>query len=142
MEQIKKIIEFKDVTKKYPNGYVALKNINLTIYDKDFVFIVGQSGAGKTTLTKLLMCEEFVTSGSLFVKDFNLEKISQNKIPHLRRKLGIVFQDFRLFDNMNVYDNIAFAMRVVGEKPKAIKSCPINFCACVNPLLFFLLIIK
>lgn len=121
MEQLKKVIEFKDVTKKYPNGYVALKNINLSIYENDFVFIVGQSGAGKTTLTKLLMCEEYITSGSLTVDNFNLDKISQNKIPHLRRKLGIVFQDFRLFDNMNVYDNIAFAMRVVGEKPKAIK---------------------
>ena len=121
MEQLKKVIEFKDVTKKYPNGYVALKNINLSIYENDFVFIVGQSGAGKTTLTKLLMCEEYITSGSLTVDNFNLDKISQNKIPHLRRKLGIVFQDFRLFDNMNVYDNIAFAMRVVGETPKAIK---------------------
>lgn len=115
------MIEFKDVSKKYSNGYIALKNINLTIEDGEFVFIVGHSGAGKTTLTKLLMCEEFLTSGSLTVNDYKLERIPQRKIPHLRRTMGIVFQDFRLFENMTVYDNVAFAMRVIGEKPKLIK---------------------
>lgn len=116
-----KIIEFKDVTKKYSNGHIALKNINLTINKGEFVFIVGHSGAGKTTLTKLLMCEEYITSGSLTVNGFKLDRIRQRKIPYLRRTMGIVFQDFRLFENMTVYDNIAFAMRVIGEKPKIIK---------------------
>lgn len=115
------MIEFKDVSKKYSNGHLALKNINLTINKSEFVFIVGHSGAGKTTLTKLLMCEEYITSGSLTVNDFKLDRIPQRKIPHLRRTMGIVFQDFRLFDHMTVYDNIAFAMRVIGEKPKSIK---------------------
>ena len=94
------MIEFKDVSKKYSNGYIALKNINLTIEDGEFVFIVGHSGAGKTTLTILLMCEEFLTSGSLTVNDYKLERIPQRKIPHLRRTMGIVFQDFRLFENL------------------------------------------
>lgn len=130
----KAIIEFKDVSKKYSNGHLALKNINLTIKENEFVFIVGQSGAGKTTLTKLLMCEEYLTSGSLTVNNFKLDRIPQRKIPHLRRTMGIVFQDFRLFDNMTVYDNVAFAMRVIGEKPKLIKKRVHYFLDIVNLL--------
>lgn len=115
------MIEFKNVSKTYPNGTVALKNVNLTIADGEFVFIVGHSGAGKTTLTKLLMREECITSGSLRVNNFKLEKLRRSKVPYLRREMGVVFQDFRLFDNMTVFENVAFAMRVTGESNRAIK---------------------
>ena len=115
------MIEFKNVSKTYPNGTVALKNVNLTIADGEFVFIVGHSGAGKTTLTKLLMREECITSGSLRVNNYKLEKLRRSKVPYLRREMGVVFQDFRLFDNMTVYENVAFAMRVIGESNRAIK---------------------
>lgn len=105
----------------YPNGTVALKNVNLKINDGEFVFIVGHSGAGKTTLTKLLLHEEKITSGSLVVNGFKLDKLPARKIPFLRRSMGVVFQDFRLFDNKTAYENVAFAMRVIGEKPTLIK---------------------
>ena len=97
----------------YPNGNEALKDVNLTIRQGEFVFIVGRSGAGKTTLTKLLMCEERVSSGRLHIGPYKLE--------YLRRKMGVVFQDFRLFDNRTAYENIAFALRVTGESKKLIE---------------------
>jgi len=106
------MIDFKNVVKTYPNGTVALKGISLHIDDGEFVFIVGHSGAGKTTLTKLLLCEEKPTSGHLIVGDF--ARIPNYRIPHYRRELGVVFQDFRLLPNKTVYENVAFAMRVVG----------------------------
>ncbi|MBE6678500.1 MAG: cell division ATP-binding protein FtsE [Ruminococcaceae bacterium] len=115
------MIEFKDVTMSYDNDTVALNGINLLIEDGEFVFIVGRSGAGKTTLTKLLMREERVSSGKLTVDKFKLDKMPRRKVPYLRRSLGVVFQDFRLFPNMTVYENVAFAMRVVGEKNSVIK---------------------
>lgn len=115
------MIEFKDVTMVYDNGTPALNGVNLLIEDGDFVFIVGRSGAGKTTLTKLLLREERVSSGKLTVDKFKLDKMPRRKVPYLRRSLGVVFQDFRLFPNMTVYENVAFAMRVVGEKNSVIK---------------------
>ena len=115
------MIEFKDVTMSYDNDTMALNGINLFINDGEFVFIVGRSGAGKTTLTKLLMREERVSSGQLTVDKFKLDKMPRRKVPHLRRSRGVVFQDFRLFPNMTVYENVAFAMRVVGEKNSVIK---------------------
>ena len=115
------MIEFKNVSKTYPNGTVALRNINLTIADGEFTFIVGHSGAGKTTMTKLLLREECITSGSLKVNNYKLEKIRQSKVPYLRREMGVVFQDFRLFNNMTVYENVAFAMRVIGEPNRIIR---------------------
>lgn len=115
------MIEFKDVTMSYDNDTMALNGINLFINDGEFVFIVGRSGAGKTTLTKLLMREERVSSGQLTVDKFKLDKMPRRKVPHLRRSMGVVFQDFRLFPNMTVYENVAFAMRVVGEKNSVIK---------------------
>ncbi|PKM63173.1 MAG: cell division ATP-binding protein FtsE [Firmicutes bacterium HGW-Firmicutes-21] len=115
------MIEFNDVSMVYPNGTVALKNVNLKIEDGEFVFIVGQSGAGKTTLTKLLLREEKISAGKLHVNGFKLEKIRERKIPKLRRTMGFVFQDFRLFDNKTAYENVAFAMRVIGEKPSLIR---------------------
>ncbi|MBO4769709.1 MAG: cell division ATP-binding protein FtsE [Clostridia bacterium] len=114
------MIEFKDVTKVYPNGTEALKGISLTIQDGEFVFIVGASGAGKSTLTKLLTREEKVTGGSIIVDNFNLTKMSSSKVPYYRRKIGVVFQDFRLLNDMTVYENVAFAMQVIGEPDKVI----------------------
>ena len=115
------MIEFKDVSKVYPNGTVALEHVNLTIDDGEFVFVVGASGAGKSTLIKLLLREEKVTSGKLIVGDYDLTKIPNYKIPYYRRQLGMVFQDFRLFEKKTVYENVAFAMRVIGESSREIK---------------------
>ncbi|MBQ3064708.1 MAG: cell division ATP-binding protein FtsE [Clostridia bacterium] len=115
------MIEFNDVTKIFPNGTVALENVNLKIDDGEFVFIVGESGAGKSTLMHLLLREEKVTSGVLRVGDYDLTNIPNYKIPYYRRQLGMVFQDFRLFDKKTVYENVAFAMRVIGEPTSVIK---------------------
>lgn len=115
------MISFQNVSMVYPNGTVALNNVTLNIKDGEFVFIIGKSGAGKTTLTKLLLCEERVTGGTLTVNNFKLNKLPQRKIPYLRRTLGVVFQDFRLFKNKTVYENIAFTLRVIGEDPRIIR---------------------
>ena len=115
------MISFQNVSMVYPNGTAALNNVTLNIKDGEFVFIIGKSGAGKTTLTKLLLCEERVTGGTLTVNNFKLNKMPQRKIPYLRRTLGVVFQDFRLFKNKTVYENIAFTLRVIGEDPRIIR---------------------
>ncbi len=115
------MIEFKNVKKIYPNGTKALDGVNLRIEDGEFVFIVGHSGAGKSTLTKLLLREEKVTSGKLTVDNFDLSKLQNYKVPYYRRKLGVVFQDFRLFDKKTVFENVAFAMRVIGEPSRNIR---------------------
>ncbi len=113
------MIEFKNVTKRYPEGKVALDNLNLKINDGEFVFIMGDSGAGKTTMTKLLLREEKVSGGELWVGDTNLAKMPSARIPKYRRRLGVVFQDFRLFKQKTVFENVAFALRVVGGTPAA-----------------------
>ena len=115
------MIDFTDVKKVYPTGTVALKDVNLHIDDGEFVFIVGQSGAGKTTLTKLLLCEEKMTSGRILIGGYDLSRISKWDVPHYRRKLGVVFQDFRLLPDKTVYENVAFAMQVVGTPKKLIR---------------------
>ena len=115
------MIEFRNVKKEYSTGTVALKDVNLHIDDGEFVFIVGQSGAGKTTLMKLLLCEEKPTAGSIVVGKYNLTTIPDRKIPYYRRQLGVVFQDFRLLPNKTVYENVAFAMQVVGTPANMIK---------------------
>lgn len=115
------MISFQNVSMVYPNGTAALNNVTLNIKDGEFVFIIGKSGAGKTTLTKLLLCEERVTGGTLTVNNFKLNKLPQRRIPYLRRTLGVVFQDFRLFKNKTVYENIAFTLRVIGEDPRIIR---------------------
>lgn len=115
------MIDFRNVKKFYPNGTVALDGINLHIDDGEFVFIVGHSGAGKTTMMKLLLREEAATSGTLIVGDYNLAKIKNKDIPYYRRELGVVFQDFRLFPNKTVYENVAFAMQVIGTPRAMIK---------------------
>lgn len=115
------MIEFKNVSKAYPSGTHALHNVSLKINKGEFVFIVGSSGAGKSTFLKLIMCEERLTEGEVIVDGIKMSKLKRRKIPYLRRKMGIVFQDFRLIEKMSVYDNVAFAMRCVGANNKAIK---------------------
>ncbi|MBO4453018.1 MAG: cell division ATP-binding protein FtsE [Clostridia bacterium] len=115
------MINFDNVSMEYRNGTAAVNEVTLKIEDGEFVFLVGHSGAGKTTLTKLMICEERVSSGILEVNGFRLDKMRSWNIPKLRRTIGVVFQDFKLFDKMTVYENVAFAMRVVGAKPKIIK---------------------
>lgn len=115
------MIEFKNVCKTYKKSknYV-LKNLNLKIDNGEFVFIVGHSGAGKTTLTKLLLREEKVSSGTLHINDYKLEKLRNFRVPYFRRKIGVVFQDFKLLENKTVFENVAFALQIVGVPKKQI----------------------
>ena len=115
------MITFEKVKKTYPNGTVALDGVDLHIEEGEFVFVVGHSGAGKTTLMKLLLREEKPTSGTIRVGDYNLSRLSSFRVPYYRRGLGVVFQDFRLFPKMTVFENVAFAMRVVGTPGKIIR---------------------
>ncbi len=115
------VIEFKHVSKTYDNGTNALRDVSITIEDGEFVFIVGSSGAGKSTFLKIIMREQVANSGSVIINNYNLNKIKKKDIPKFRRTMGIVFQDFRLIPNMTVYDNVAFAMRVIGAKEKDIR---------------------
>ena len=111
------MIQFKNVSKTYPNGTHALSDVNISIEKGEFVFIVGASGAGKSTFLKLIMKEEQPTSGEIIVGGVNTTTMKRRKVPYLRRTMGIVFQDFRLIDKMTVFDNVAFAMRVIGARP-------------------------
>ncbi len=115
------MIKFVNVTKEYENGTVALKNVNLNIENGEFVFLVGSSGAGKTTVTKLLMREQNVTEGEIYLGTEDITKIPHKKIPYLRRKMGVVFQDFRLLEDRTVYENVEFAMQVVGASKREIR---------------------
>lgn len=116
------MIEFRDVSKVYDsNGTKALNNVNIKIEDGEFVFVVGSSGAGKSTFLKLIMHEEKPTEGAVIVGDYSSETIKKRQVPYYRRTMGIVFQDFRLIPKMSVYDNVAFAMRVIGAKEKEIR---------------------
>ena len=115
------MIEFRNVSKVYNNGTEALHNINLKVEKGEFVFIVGSSGAGKSTFLNLITCEERPNEGQVLIDGQDISHIRKGKIPYVRRKMGLVFQDFRLIDHMTVYDNVAFAMRVVGASPKTIK---------------------
>lgn len=115
------MIELINVTKEYDNGTLALDDVSLKIENGDFVFLVGSSGAGKTTVTKLLMREENVTSGSIYLYGEDITKITHREIPYLRRKMGVVFQDFRLLNDRTVYENVEFAMRIVGASRRDIR---------------------
>ena len=115
------MIQFKNVSKVYANGTHALTDINMEIDQGEFVFIVGSSGAGKSTFLKLIMCEEQPTEGEIVINDTVITDLPRRKVPYLRRTMGIVFQDFRLIDNMTVYENVAFAMHVVGASPRDIR---------------------
>jgi len=112
----------ENVTLVYESsGSVALDNVSLTINEGEFVFLVGPSGSGKTTIMKLITGEIRPTKGIIDVNDFDMGSIKRRKLPKMRRTLGVIFQDYRLIENMNVYDNVAFAMRVVGASNKEIK---------------------
>ncbi|MBP3683429.1 MAG: cell division ATP-binding protein FtsE [Oscillospiraceae bacterium] len=115
------MIQFNDVVKTYEQGNNALNGVTMQIEDGEFVFLIGPSGSGKSTIIKLITGELKPTSGTVHVNGYSLERIRKREIPYLRRTVGVVFQDFRLIDKMTVYENVAFAMRVVGAKEKEIK---------------------
>ena len=115
------MIQFTDVVKSYEQGNVALNGVTMQIEDGEFCFLVGPSGSGKSTIIKLITGELKPTSGTVHVNGYSLERIRRREIPYLRRTVGVVFQDFRLIDKMTVYENVAFAMRVVGAKEKEIR---------------------
>ena len=117
------MVQMKNVRKVYESSKtVALDDVSLTVNDGEFVFLVGPSGSGKTTIMKLITGEVRPTSGSVIVNDFDMTTIKRRKLPKMRRTLGVVFQDYRLIENMNVYDNVAFAMRVVGAANSEIRT--------------------
>lgn len=115
------MVEFRNVTKIYPNGTVALKNVSLKIEKGEFVFIIGPSGSGKSTLMKLIMKEEVPTEGEVYVNGYEVSSLDRYDVPYLRRSLGIVFQDFRLLPNKTVYENVAFAMQITEAMPREIR---------------------
>ena len=115
------MVELRDVSVTYSSGVDALNHVSLKINDGDFAFVVGSSGAGKSTMIKLLLKEIDATEGTVLVNGYNLAKLRRKRIPELRRTIGIVFQDFRLIPTMTVYDNIAFVLRVIDAPTKYIR---------------------
>ena len=120
------MIEFRNVHKVYDNGSVALEDVSIHIEKGEFVLVCGHSGAGKSTFIKLLSHEVTPDSGTVIVNDVDVTRIKSSKVPYLRRKLGIVFQDFRLLPSKTVFENIAFALEVIEEKPKVIRDKVLN----------------
>ncbi|KXG77294.1 Cell division ATP-binding protein FtsE [Fervidicola ferrireducens] len=115
------IIEMVGVSKIYPGGCVALRDINVKIEKGEFVFLVGPTGAGKSTFLKLLFREELPTRGQIFINGKNITRLKPKEVPYLRRRLGVVFQDFRLLPQKTVYENVAFAMEVIEASPREIR---------------------
>lgn len=115
------MIQMDNVYKKYSNGVVAANGISVAINKGEFVYVVGSSGAGKSTFIKLMYREEKATSGSVIVAGKDLSKLKNREVPYLRRQLGVVFQDFKLLPRLTVYENVAFAMEVIEEQPKEIR---------------------
>lgn len=115
------MVELKSVSKTYSNGTVALRDVNLRIEKGEFVFLVGPSGSGKSTLVKLMLREEEVTEGEVYVNGYDVSSMTHIEVPYLRRSLGVVFQDFRLLPNKTVYENVAFAMIITEALPKEIR---------------------
>ncbi|HHW49031.1 MAG TPA: cell division ATP-binding protein FtsE [Clostridiaceae bacterium] len=115
------MVEFRNVTKRYDNGTLALQNVNIKIDKGEFVFIIGPSGSGKSTLIKLILKEEDPTEGEVYVNGYEVSALDRYEIPYLRRSLGVVFQDFRLLPNKTVYENVAFAMQITEALPKEIR---------------------
>lgn len=111
----------KDVSKKYRRSTTALRDITVSVNQGDFVYLVGPSGAGKSSFIKLLYREEQVTSGSIYVGEFDLTKLRKKDVPILRRNIGVVFQDYKLLEKKTVFENVAYAMEVIGEKRRNIK---------------------
>jgi len=115
------MIEFTDVVKSYVQGNTALQGVSMQIEDGEFVFLVGPSGSGKSTIIRLITGELKPTSGTVHVNGYSLDRIRKKEIPYLRRTVGVVFQDFRLIPTKTVYENVAFAMRVIGAREREIK---------------------
>lgn len=116
------MIEFRNVSKYYENTATdAIKNISLKIKSGEFVFVVGQSGAGKSTLTKLMIAEQKPTSGEVLINGHQVHQLKRKEIPYFRRGIGMVFQDFRLLENKTVYENVAFAMQIVGATSRQVR---------------------
>lgn len=115
------MIKLEKVTKQYGDRIMALDNVDLHIKHGEFVFIVGQSGAGKSTFVKLLLKEIKTTKGNIIIDGVNINQLHKRKIPYLRRKMGVVFQDFRLLPKKTVYENIAYSMEIIGAKPRDIR---------------------
>ena len=115
------LINIKDVNKRYKNGVTAIYDLNVKIKKGDFVFVIGGSGSGKSTLIKMLYREEKPTSGEIVIGGINVAKLRNSRVYKLRRKLGIVFQDYRLLPKLTVYENVAFTLEVIGEKHSEIK---------------------
>ncbi len=116
-----KLIELKNVYKQYKNGVIALTDINLEISKGEFVFVIGASGSGKSTLIKLLYREEKPSKGEVYIGGINVAKLRNRKVYKLRRKLGIVFQDYKLLSKMTVYENVAFALDIYGLKKSEVR---------------------
>lgn len=115
------MIKFVNISKEYKNGVTALYDINVEIGKGEFVFLVGSSGAGKSTLIKILLKEEGISRGKLYLNGMDITRVPNRRIPFIRRQVGVVFQDFRLLPNKTVYENVAFAMEIVGAKPRDIR---------------------
>ncbi|WP_440896325.1 cell division ATP-binding protein FtsE [Amphibacillus sp. Q70] len=115
------MIEMHDIKKTYPNGVIALNGVSIKIDPGEFVYLVGQSGAGKSTFVKLIFREEIASSGEIRVNDKDLVTMKWREVPMLRRDIGVVYQDFKLLPKMTVYENVAFALEVVEEAPRQIR---------------------
>ncbi|WP_077624794.1 cell division ATP-binding protein FtsE [Sediminibacillus massiliensis] len=115
------MIDMKGVYKTYPNGVTALNGIDVSIKQGEFVYVVGPSGAGKSTFIKMIFREERPSKGTVVVNDTPLQKMKWKKVPHLRRHIGVVYQDFKLLPKLTVYENVAFALEVIEESPKVIR---------------------
>lgn len=116
------MIEMKGVLKQYPNGVIAVNDINVNIRQGEFVYVVGPSGAGKSTFIKMMYREEKPTEGVITINGIDLTKLKEKKVPYLRRNIGVVFQDFKLLPKLSVFENVAFALEVIEESPKNIKN--------------------
>ena len=114
------MISFKNITKIYPHDTLALDDVSFEIKEKEFVSIAGRSGAGKTTLLKLILAEEEPTKGRVFFRDEDIQKIKKSHLPNLRRKIGVVFQDYKLLPSKTVYENVAYVLEVIGADDKEI----------------------
>lgn len=115
------MIDMQDVSKQYPNGIQAVKNLSIRIDQGEFVYVVGPSGAGKTTFIKMIYREEAPTTGKIFVNELEVSNLKNKDIPFLRRNIGVVFQDFKLLPTLTVFENVAFAMEVIEKEPDEIQ---------------------